>query len=407
MNGSFLSNIFRGAADDIAGAAARTMEPQLISDFLPRGAASEGGVLNGLFPSNRGGGIDIKHVAPANESAFMSVNGDRVPILDMGGPSKAAPANADLEKYVNAQGIDTGNRQWIDNYINNMTDNGSISKDGISINTDDAREMIKAVMNDPNILAHSPDATQQIASRLRRMVTGDLVSKSAENPRNFTFLGGGPGFGKGSAAKSLKKAGVDVIPDNSVIFDETLKDTGALDDWLQKILDTHPDNTVGLSLVMGNPADAFPRTISRAVEGHIKGTSRRTVPLEYAANAYNDYYDSALKALDMIPQDRGTVSMMDNRVPFGETPKHITDINQIREMLQNGTRTSPEELRQLVGNSIARGVPIYDKEARQILASGNLPDGIELINSGMGYDLVKLPEEILAGIDPSYKTSRF
>ena len=53
------------------------------------------------------------------------------------------------------------------------------------------------------------------------------------------------------------------------------------------------------------------------------------------------------------------------------------------------------------------GAPIYDKEARQILASGNLPDGIELINSGMGYDLVKLPEEILAGIDPNYKTSRF
>lgn len=403
MNGSILSKLFSGAADEMAGAAARTIEPQLISDFLPRGNSA----LNDLLPSNRGNSIDVKHLAPTNESAFMNVNGDRVPILDMGGPSKAAPANADIEKYVNSQGIDTGNRQWIDNYISNMTDNGNISNGGVSINTDDAREMIKAVMDDPNILAHSPDATQQIASRLRRMVTGDLVSKSAESPRNFTFLGGGPGFGKGSAAKSLKKAGVDAIPDNSVIFDETLKDTGALDDWLPKILEAHPQNTVGLNLVMGNPVDAYPRTISRAIEGVIKGTSPRTVPLEYAAKAYNDYYDSALKALDMIPQDRGTISMMDNRVPFGETPKHITDINQIRQELQNGQRTSPEELRQLVGNALARGVPIYDKEARQILASGKLPEGIELVNSGYGYDLVKLPEQILAGIDPQYKTNRY
>lgn len=403
MNGSFLSNIFRGAADDITGAAARNIEPQLISDFLPRGAASEGGVLNGLFPSNRGSSIDVKHLSPSKDTVFMNVNGIQTPVFDISGPSKALNGHQNIEKYVNKAGLPQYNRKFIDGYVNDMTDPSG----NVSINTDDVRERLAAIMQDPSILAHSPDASQLAASSGRRMVAADLVNKSMDSPRNFTFLGGGPGFGKGSAAKSLKKAGVDVIPDNSVIFDETLKDTGALDDWLQKILDAHPDNTVGLSLVMGNPADAYPRTISRAIEGVIKGTSPRTVPLEYAAKAYNDYYDSALKALDMIPQDRGTISMMDNRVAFGETPKHITDINQIREMLQNGTRTSPEELRQLVGNSIARGVPIYDKEARQILASGNLPDGIELINSGMGYDLVKLPEEILAGIDPSYKTSRF
>lgn len=399
MNGSILSKLFSGAADEMAGAAARTIEPQLISDFLPRGNSA----LNDLLPSNRGNSIDVKHLAPTNESAFMNVSGDHVPILDMGGPSKAAPANAYIEKYINDQGFGSGNRQLIDQYTQKMTDPAG----NVSINTDDVREMLKAVMKDPSILAHSPDASQLIASRGRRMIAADLVGKSAESPRNFTFLGGGPGFGKGSAAKSLKKAGVDVIPDNSVIFDETLKDTGALDDWLPKILEAHPQNTVGLNLVMGNPVDAYPRTISRAIEGVIKGTSPRTVPLEYAAKAYNDYYDSALKALDMIPQDRGTISMMDNRVPFGETPKHITDINQIRQELQNGQRTSPEELRQLVGNALARGVPIYDKEARQILASGKLPEGIELVNSGYGYDLVKLPEQILAGIDPQYKTNRY
>lgn len=400
MNGSFLSNIFRGAADDVA----RTMEPQLISDFLPRGAASEGGVLNGLFPSNRGSSIDIKHLAPSKDTVFMNVNGIQTPVFDISGPSKALNGHQNIEKYINKAGLPQYNRKFIDSYVNDMTD----SSGNVSINTDDVRERLAAIMQDPSILAHSPDASQLAASSGRRMIAADLVGKSAENPRNFTFLGGGPGFGKGSAAKSLKKAGVNVIPDNSVIFDETLKDTGALDDWLQKILDAHPDNTVGLSLVMGNPADAFPRTISRAVEGMIKGTSKRTVPLEYAAKAYNDYYGSAIKALDMIPRDRGYANIMDNRVAFGQTPGFIdNDYARIRAMLESGQHTSPEELRQLVGNSIARGVPIYDKEARQILASGNLPDGIELINSGMGYDLVKLPEEILAGIDPNYKTSRF
>lgn len=401
MNGSILSRIFGNTADDVAE---RAM-PQLISDFLPRGAAQDSSVLSGLLPNNRGNKINVRHMAPSSQGASMNVNGDIVPILDMGGPGKASPINAGTEKQVNAQGIDTGNRQWIDDYTNKMTDNdGTVSKGGVSINTDDAREMLSAVMKDPSILAHSPEATQLLASRLRRMVTQDLVRKSADQPRNFTFLGGGPGFGKGSAAKTLKKAGVNTIPDNSVIFDETLKDTGALDDWLQKILDANPENTVGLNLVMGNPVDAFPRTISRAVEGAIKGTSRRTVPLEYAANAYNDYYDSAIKALDMIPRDRGKVSLMDNRVAFGQTPEYIdNDYARIRAMLEGGQRTSPEELRGLVDQAIQRGVPIYDKDARQIIASGKLPEGIEVIGSGDNYDLIKLPQEILEGIDKNYK----
>ena len=404
MNGSILSRILGSTADD----AAEAVMPQLISDFLPRAAAEESSVLGGLLPRNRGTSIDVKHIAPASDGAMMNVNGDAVPILDIGGPSKAMKANADIEKQVNAQGIDTGNRQWIDNYIGKMTDmDGTVSKGGVSINTDDAREMLSAVMKDPSILAHSPDSTQLLASRLRRMVTQDLVSKSKDAPRNFTFLGGGPGFGKGSAAKTLKKAGINTIPDNSIIFDETMKDTGALDDWMEKILSAHPENTVGLNLVMGNPVDAFPRTISRAVEGAIKGTSRRTVPLEYAASAYNDYYDSAIKALDMIPRDRGKVSMMDNRVAFGQTPEFIdNDHARIRAMLESGQRTSPDELRGLVDQAIQRGVPIYDKEARDIIASGKLPEGIEVIGSGDNYDLIKLPQEILEGIDKNYRGAR-
>lgn len=403
MNGSILSRILGNTADD----AAEAVTPQLISDFLPRAAAGESGVLGGLLPRNRGTSINVKHIAPAaSDDAMMNVNGDAVPILDISGPSKASPATAKLESDINSRGTGMGNREWIDTYVDNMTDrDGTISKNGISINTDDAREMIKAVIDNPDILAHSPEATQLMASRLRRMVTRDMVNKSRQNPRNFTFLGGGPGFGKGSAAKNLRKAGTIVVPDNSVIFDETLKDTGALDDWLEQILNANPDNTVGLSLVMGNPAESYPRTISRSIEGMIKGTSKRTVPLEYAAGAYNSYYDSALKALDMFPRDRGRINMMDNRVAFGQTPEFIdNDYARIRAMLESGQRTSVDELRGIVDNAIQRGVPIYDKEARQIIASGKLPEGIDVINRGDAYDLIKLPQEILEGIDSRFKT---
>jgi len=404
MNSSILSRIFRNTADDVAEA---TM-PQLASDFLPRTAAKENSVLGGLLPRNRGTSIDIKHLAPDSDGVMMNVNGDRVPILDISGPSKAMKADANMEKRVNSEGMGTSNRKLIDSYLDKMTDvDGHVSKGGVSIDTDAAREMLSAVIKDPSILAHSPSSTQLMGSRLRRMVAQDLIEKSIDQPRNFAFLGGGPGFGKGSAAKTLKKSGVNAIPDNSVIFDETMKDTGAIDDWMEKILSAHPENTVGLNLVMGNPVDAFPRTISRAVEGAIKGTSRRTVPLEYAANAYNDYYDSAIKALDMIPRDRGKVSLMDNRVAFGQTPQFIdNDYARIRAMLESGQRTSPEELRGLVDQAIQRGVPIYDKEARDIIASGKLPEGIEVIGSGDKYDLIKLPQEILEGIDKNYRGTR-
>lgn len=140
MNGSILSRILGNTADD----AAEAVTPQLISDFLPRAAAGESGVLGSLCRITELS-INVKHIAPAaSDDAMMNVNGDAVPILDISGPSKASPATAKLESDINSRGTGMGNREWIDTYVDNMTDrDGTISKNGISINTDDARRNSK------------------------------------------------------------------------------------------------------------------------------------------------------------------------------------------------------------------------------------------------------------------------